>query len=110
MQLMAPIWLLALAGYSAMGASVERFYFSAQHGGCFRCHSGWNFDGAIRYEGDTTARPAFFNTGVFNMAGATSYPMPNTGVHRVTGRPDDVGKLPAIRGHRPLAVPTISTN
>ena len=77
----------------------ERFFFSGQRGGCFHCHSGWNFDGAIRYAGDTSAQSAFFNTGLYNVAGATSYPTPNTGVYEVTRQMSDVGKfrVPTLR-------------
>jgi len=29
----------------------ELLFFSSEHAGCFRCHSGWNFSGPVRYEG-----------------------------------------------------------
>jgi cytochrome c peroxidase len=77
----------------------ERFFFSGQRGSCFQCHGGWNFSGAVRFDGDTSARPAFFNTGLYNIAGETSYPSPNTGLHRITARAEDVGKFrpPTLR-------------
>lgn len=77
----------------------ERFFFSGQRGSCFQCHGGWNFSGSVRFSGDTSARPAFFNTGLYNVAGATSYPSPNTGLHQITGRLEDVGKFrpPTLR-------------
>ncbi len=77
----------------------ERFFFSGQRGSCFQCHSGWNFSGAVRYDRDTSARAAFFNTGLYNVAGAYSYPAPNTGLHQVTKQLADVGKFrpPTLR-------------
>jgi len=73
----------------------ERFFFSGQRGSCFQCHGGWNFTGPVRFEGDTSARAAYFNTGLYNIAGRYSYPPPNTGLHRVSGRDEDVGRFRA---------------
>ncbi|HNV75707.1 MAG TPA: di-heme enzyme [Gemmatimonadaceae bacterium] len=77
----------------------ELFFFSGQRGGCFQCHGGWNFSGAVRYDGGPAVEPSFFNTGLYNLPGETSYPASNTGIHRVTRRPDDVGKFrpPTLR-------------
>ncbi len=69
----------------------ETFFFSGQRGSCFQCHGGWNFNGELRYEGRPDARAAFFNTGLYNLPGESSYPAPNTGIHHVTNRPDDMG-------------------
>ncbi len=87
---------------NAISASAKRgetFFFSGQRGSCFQCHGGWNFSGEVRYEGRDSVRPAFFNTGLYNIAGPLSYPAPNTGVHHVTNRPEDVGKFrpPTLR-------------
>jgi cytochrome c peroxidase len=73
----------------------ERFFFSGQRGRCFQCHGGWNFSGALRVASDTTARPAFFNTGLYNVVGQVSYPSPNTGLHQHTQRLEDVGRFRA---------------
>jgi len=73
----------------------EIFFFSGQQGSCFQCHGGWNFSGDVRYEGRADVRATFFNTGLYNLAGPTSYPGPNTGVHEVTKRLEDVGKFRA---------------
>ena len=77
----------------------EIIFFSAQRGGCFQCHGGWNFSGNIRHAGDTTAQAAFFNTGLYNLTGSVSYPAPNTGVHAFTKRAEDVGRfrVPTLR-------------
>lgn len=77
----------------------ETFFFSGQRGSCFQCHGGWNFNGELRYEGRADVRPAFFNTGLYNVAGALSYPASNTGLYQFTSRPQDVGKFrpPTLR-------------
>ena len=77
----------------------ETFFFSGQRGGCFQCHGGWNFNGALRIETDTQAIGSFFNTGLYNVAGAFSYPRTNTGIHAITQLSDDVGRfrVPTLR-------------
>jgi cytochrome c peroxidase len=63
---------------------------------CFRCHNGFNFSGATDFEGRReSGEPEFHNTGLYNLAGALSYPSPNAGVHEVTNRAEDVGKFKA---------------
>jgi cytochrome c peroxidase len=37
----------------------------------------------------------FHNTGLYNEDGRGAYPEPNTGVHRITGRSEDMGKFRA---------------
>jgi cytochrome c peroxidase len=67
----------------------EVLYF-LDYGGpsCFRCHGGFNFSDAV-------ARPEFHNTALYNLQGALSYPMPNTGLYEHTKRLADVGKFKA---------------
>jgi cytochrome c peroxidase len=86
----------------AISESAKRgavIFFSGQRGSCFQCHGGWNFNGELRYDGRTEVKAAFFNTGLYNIAGPLSYPEPNTGVHHQTNRPEDVGKfrVPTLR-------------
>jgi cytochrome c peroxidase len=87
---------------TAISASAKRgetFFYSGQKGSCFQCHGGWNFNGDVRYEGRADVRASFFNTGLYNVVGDFSYPAPNTGVHAVTKRLEDVGKfrVPTLR-------------
>lgn len=77
---------------------------SAKHGevlffseplGCFRCHGGFNFSDATDYEGSRRRGVEFHNTGLYNVAGPLSYPLPNAGIYEYTHRPEDVGKFKA---------------
>jgi cytochrome c peroxidase len=77
----------------------ELLFFSSERGGCFQCHSGWNFGGRIRFAGAETAdrdydgSHGFFNTGVSASAA------PNRGLAEQTGKPEDIGKFrpPSLR-------------
>jgi cytochrome c peroxidase len=69
---------------------------------CFRCHGGFNFSNATMYEGSRDDREdteAFHNTGLYNLSGQFSYPVPNLGIYQFTSRPEDVGKfkVPTLR-------------
>jgi len=62
---------------------------------CFRCHTGFNFSDATDFEGRNGAKIEFHNTGLYNVAGALSYPPPNVGIYEYTKQPEDVGKFKA---------------
>jgi cytochrome c peroxidase len=83
---------------SAISASArhgETLFFS-QPFSCFRCHGGFTFAGATDFEGRRSELEVeFHNTGLYNLASALSYPPPNTGLHAVTHRLEDVGKFKA---------------
>jgi cytochrome c peroxidase len=75
----------------------ETLFFS-QPLTCFRCHNGFTMGGGSDFEGrqnDGGARFEFHNTGLYNLAGALSYPPPNTGIYEITRRAEDVGKFKA---------------
>ncbi|MFO0450966.1 MAG: MbnH family di-heme enzyme [Pseudomonadota bacterium] len=77
----------------------EILFSSSKSGGCFQCHGGWNFSGAVRFDGKREAagendpRTAFFNTGV------SPYKEPNRGIFEHTKDPQDLGKFraPSLR-------------
>ena len=73
----------------------EKFFTSFRLGNCAQCHSGWNFNGNLRVDGQADANVEFFNTGLYNLAGEFSYPAANTGAHQFTKRREDVGKFRA---------------
>lgn len=77
----------------------EVLFFTDRLAGCFRCHSGFNFSDATVFEGNPRAPVEFHNTGLYNLAGAFSYPAPNLGIYSHTGRAADVGKFktPTLR-------------
>ena len=62
---------------------------------CFRCHGGFNFSDATDFEGRRGGEVQFHNTGLYNIAGAISYPQPNVGIYEYTSKPEDVGKFKA---------------
>ena len=71
-----------------------RLFFSRRLN-CFRCHAGFNFSGPVVYEGSEMAETRFHNTGLYNEDGRGAYPPPNTGLHRISGRREDMGKFRA---------------
>ena len=74
--------------------SGARLFFS-QRLSCFRCHAGFNLSGPVVYEGSDAPEARFHNTGLYNLDGHGAYPPPNTGVHRHSGRLEDMGKFRA---------------
>ena len=62
---------------------------------CFRCHGGFNFSDATDFEGRRGGEVQFHNTGLYNIAGPISYPLPNVGIYEYTSKPEDVGKFKA---------------
>jgi cytochrome c peroxidase len=79
---------------SAAARRGETLFFS-QPLSCFRCHGGFTFSGAVDFEGRREGDVTFHNTGLYNLAGALSYPPPNTGIHEFTHQAKDVGKFKA---------------
>lgn len=71
-----------------------RLFFSRRLN-CFRCHAGFNFSGPVVYEGSGETEARFHNTGLYNEDGRGTYPAPNTGLHRISGRREDMGKFRA---------------
>ena len=71
-----------------------RLFFSRRLN-CFLCHTGFNLSGPIVYENSDQPEARFHNTGLYNEDGRGAYPKPNTGVHRHSGRPEDMGKFRA---------------
>jgi len=62
---------------------------------CFHCHGGFNFTGSVDFEGKGAPEIEFHNTGLYNLDGRGAYPAPNTGVHDLTDRPEDMGRFRA---------------
>lgn len=71
-----------------------RLFFS-QRLSCFRCHAGFNLSGPVVYDGSGPLETVFHNTGLYDEDGRGAYPVPNTGVHRHSGRSEDMGKFRA---------------
>jgi len=79
---------------SASAKHGEALFFSEPLS-CFRCHGGFNFSDATVSETSRDGEPQFHNTGLYNVAGAFSYPAPNRGIYEYTSKPEDVGKFKA---------------
>ena len=62
---------------------------------CFHCHGGFNFTDSSAHSGAPIAEFAFHNTGLYNIDGAGAYPSPNTGIHDITGKDEDMGRYRA---------------
>jgi len=84
---------------SAISESAQRgeVLFHSRMLACFTCHGGVHFSDAMSAR--PTRPPTFHNTGLYNLAGALSYPATDTGLHMTTGAASDVGrfKAPSLR-------------
>jgi cytochrome c peroxidase len=82
---------------SAVSEAVKRgeILFFSQQLSCFRCHSGFNFSDATVSERTADRQVPFHNTGLYNLAGGTSYPAANPGIYESTKAPGDIGKFKA---------------
>ncbi len=67
--------------------------------GCSACHGGFNFSGPVNRAGAPPVLPKLFNVGLYNVDGQGAYPAVDTGLHRKTGRPEDMGRfrVPTLR-------------
>lgn len=76
----------------------EELFFSERMG-CANCHSGVHFTGSVDWVGKEGAYAEYFNTGLYDLDGTGAYPVPNTGVHAVTGDVEDMGRfrVPTLR-------------
>jgi len=62
---------------------------------CSECHAGFTLSGPAAFEGDRGVRPAFHNTGLYDVDGLGSYPDDNRGLVDHSGLPEDMGKFRA---------------
>jgi len=76
----------------------EKLFFSERLN-CFQCHQAPFFTDSYTYRGLPFEEIAFHNTGLYNLSGNAGYPNPNTGIHRHTGKPEDMGRFrtPTLR-------------
>jgi cytochrome c peroxidase len=71
-----------------------RLFFSEKTR-CSECHAGFTLSGPARFVGDGDVRPAFHNTGLYDVDGSGSYPERDRGLYDVTRRPEDMGRFRA---------------
>jgi cytochrome c peroxidase len=76
----------------------EKLFFSERLN-CFQCHQAPFFTDSYRFSGLPFEEIAFHNNGLYNLSGTGSYPEMNTGLHKHTGRPGDMGRFrtPSLR-------------
>lgn len=81
---------------SAISAAAKRgeVLFHSRGPSCFTCHSGIHFSDAMETSSRSTP-VELHNTGLYNLAGALSYPPDGAGLYEVTRHPNDVGKFKA---------------
>ncbi len=82
---------------TALSSAAKRGFelFNGHPFECFHCHGGFNFTDSVRYQGNADVPPQFHNTGLYNVDGKGAYPAPNTGIHEVSQRPEDMGRFRA---------------
>ena len=76
----------------------EKLFFSERLN-CFQCHQALFFTDSYSFSGLPFEEIAFHNTGLYNLSGNGGYPVTNTGLHKHTGRSDDMGRFrtPSLR-------------
>lgn len=87
-----------LGDSSALSESAQRGMklFFSERLKCDRCHGGYNFRFTIGHrKSDDDQSVAFHNTGLYNIDGSGAYPELDTGLIKVTGSADDMGKFKA---------------
>jgi cytochrome c peroxidase len=86
-----------LGDETAVSESARRGYqlFGSEKFECFHCHSGFNLSDQTYWKDKGFFLTPFHNTGLYNIDGEGAYPPPNTGVHSVSGKPEDMGKFRA---------------
>lgn len=85
----------------ALSASAQRGFdlFFSERAECYHCHGGFDFSNATRTADMTVGVPAFHNTGLYDVDGEGSYPVPNVGLVEFTGLDADRGRfrVPTLR-------------
>jgi cytochrome c peroxidase len=69
--------------------------FNSEKLECFHCHVGFNLSDHTTFKNKPFIDRVYHNTGLYNIDGQGAYPAPNTGVHAVTGKAEDMGKFKA---------------
>ena len=73
--------------------------FFSERLACFHCHGGFNFSDSVDHDRTPRTGLGFHNTGLYNVDGRGGYPAEDTGLHRITAKPDHMGqfKAPTLR-------------
>ncbi len=89
------------ADQDAVSEAAKRGFqlFFSERFECYHCHAGLNLAAAFFAAESTQRELAFFNTGLYNIDGAGTYPQPNVGLYEFTEKPTDMGRYraPSLR-------------
>ncbi len=92
-------WLSGEADALTDAQERGRALFFGERLGCGECHSGPLLDRALGPDGEPEAEAGFYNTGLYDLDGAGSYPPDDPGLVALTGDPADTGRfrVPSLR-------------
>ncbi len=86
---------------TAMSESARRglALFQGERLECFHCHGGYLFTDTTTHENTVFDEVFFHNNGLYNLDEDGAYPAADTGLFKVTGHPEDMGrfKAPSLR-------------
>lgn len=73
--------------------------FFGEKAECFHCHGSANFNDQLVHAATRVLETPFHNTGLYNVGGDGSFPVPNRGLFELTGVPTDMGRFraPSLR-------------
>lgn len=94
------LWMYKVDPSQMSPDAIEGFkLFNSEKFECFHCHVGFNFTDHVSYEKKPFDDRPYHNNGLYNIDGRGAFPAPNTGVHDVTQKPEDMGrfKAPTLR-------------
>ncbi len=88
------VWRGEMDALSDSARRGMRLFFSDRTR-CSECHAGFTLSGPARFVGDGEVRPAFHNTGLYDVDGSGSYPEGDGGLYDITHRLEDMGAFRA---------------
>lgn len=94
------LWMHKVDPTQMSAEAIEGFkLFHSEKFECFHCHVGFNFTDHVTYDKKPFDDRPYHNNGLYNIDGLGGFPEPNTGVHDVTQKPEDMGmfKAPTLR-------------
>lgn len=94
------LWMYKVDPSQMSPEAIQGFkLFHSEKFECFHCHVGFNLTDHVTYNKKPFDPKPYHNNGLYNIDGKGGFPAPNTGVHEVTEKPEDMGrfKAPTLR-------------